>query len=168
MEHDGCAGNQLLILDLADAESSDQQIVAGLDRERDAVQHRRVLGVRERDVLEHDLAAAALNAAADPTCARNRVLDLVGPESLPMSEIVRRGARIRGTRPRIVPVPASALKTILRLTRRFVPVGLSPDVIDVMQTDVRHNPKPAAEALGIRLTPLDDTIRRSLEIAGAS
>ncbi len=122
----------------------------------------------EQPIDAHDLAAAALNAAADPTRARNQVLDLVGPESLPMSEIVRRGARIRGTRPRIVPVPASALKTILRLARRFAPAGLSPDVIDVMQTDVRRNPKPAAEALGIRLTPLDDTIRRSLEIAGAS
>jgi NADH dehydrogenase len=122
----------------------------------------------EQPIDAHDLAAGALNAAADPTRARDRVLDLVGPESLPMSEIVRRGARIRGTRPRVVPVPAGVLKIVLRLMRRLVPASLSPDVIDVMQTDVRLDPKPAAEVLGIRLTPLDDTIRRSLEIAGAS
>ena len=121
----------------------------------------------EQPIDARDLAAGALNAATGAPQARNCVLDLVGPESLPMHELVRRGARLRGARLRVVSLPPRPLKLLLALRSRFTRGGLSPDVIDVMQSEVRMDPEPAARALGIELSGLDDTIRRSLEDAGA-
>ncbi len=120
---------------------------------------------REQPIDARDLAAGALNAAMGAAQAQNRVLDLVGPESLPMRELVRRGARLRGARLRIVPLPTGPLKLLLALRSRFTRGGLSPGVIDVMQREVRMDPGPAVRALGIELSNLDDTIRRSLEDA---
>ena len=122
---------------------------------------------REQPIDARDLAAGALSAALGAPQARNCVLDLVGPESLPMRELVRRGARLRGARLRVVPLPTGPLKLLLALRNRFTRGGLSPGVIDVMQSDVSMDPRPAAHALGIKLSNLDDTIRRSLEDAGA-
>ncbi len=123
--------------------------------------------VCEQPIDALDLAEGALNAALGAPRARNCVLDLVGPESLPMRELVRRGAQLRGARPRVVPLPTAALKLLLRLRSRFRRGGLSPGVIDVMQSEVRMDPGHAAHALGIELSSLDDTIRRSLEDASA-
>ena len=120
----------------------------------------------EQPLDVRDLAAGALAAAVEIDRARDRVLDLVGPESVPMREILRRGARLRGARIRIVPLPVRPVKALLALIRRLAGAGLSPDVIDVMQTDVRLDPQPAARALGIELHELDDTIRYSLENVG--
>ncbi len=122
---------------------------------------------REQPIDARDLAAGALNAAMGAEQAQNRVLDLVGPESLPMRELVQRGAHLRGARLRVVPLPTGPLKLFLALRSRFMRGGLSPEVIDVMQSEVRMDPWPAARALGIELRSLDDTIRRSLEDASA-
>ena len=35
-------------------------------------------------------------------------------------------------------------------------------MLDVLEHDDRVDPKPAADALGIALTPLDETLRRAL------
>ncbi len=123
---------------------------------------------REQPVDARDLAEGALAAATDAARARGRVLELVGRESLPMREIVERGARLRGARVRIVSIPTSAVKGFLMLRKRFARGGLSPEVIDVMQTDVCCDPEPAAAALGIRLRSLDATIRRSLQVENAT
>lgn len=117
---------------------------------------------REQPVDARDLAEASLSAACRPDAARGRVLDLVGPESVSMRDLVRRAARLRGTRVRVVPLPAVLVKAVLAVRWLFARAGLSPAVIDVMQTDACCDPAPAERALGIRLRPLDATLRYSL------
>jgi hypothetical protein len=54
-----------------------------------------------------------------------------------------------------VPVPAARLA--LAVLRR------AGDALEVLTTDTRLDPAPAARALGLTLTSLDDMIRESLE-----
>ena len=122
----------------------------------------------EQPADARDVADAALNAALDPDCARGAVLDLVGPESLRRRELIARCARLRGRSPRVIPVPAAALRIVCGLRERWLGPGFSPDVLDVMLDDVRLDPAPAARALRLELHPLDDTLERTLELEAAA
>ena len=109
-----------------------------------------------------DLARAAI-AACDAGVAPDRTLDLVGPVAVPAREIVERAARMRGERIRIIAVPASPLRLALWVARHVTGHGFSPETLEVLTTDTRLDPRGAARACGIELTPLDRTIERSLE-----
>ena len=111
-----------------------------------------------------DLARGALAAAAEVDRARDCALELVGPEAASMRELIARGAALRGRRSRVLSVPRWLAATVLWLRSRVSRGGLTPTVLDVMMTDVSHDPKPAAVELGLELTPLEETLRASLEM----
>lgn len=111
-----------------------------------------------------DLARAALRAA-DPDTARNRVLEIAGPEALPDRELVERAARARGRELRIRSVPIWLMRALLKLRGLVSGPGFSVDVLDVISADTKIDPKPACDALGIELTSVDDMVKRSLEDA---
>jgi uncharacterized protein YbjT (DUF2867 family) len=108
-----------------------------------------------------DLARAAI-VACHPGVAENGSLELVGPVSLPDRAIVERAARLTGRRIRIISVPTPPVRLALSVLRRVAARGVSPDVLEVLTTDTRVDPGPAARALGIALTGLDDMIRHSV------
>jgi len=108
-----------------------------------------------------DLARAAV-VACDAGIAENCSLELVGPVSLPDRAIVERAARLTGRRIRIISVPTRPVRLGLSVLRRVAARGASPDVLEVLATDTRADPVPAARALGIALTGLDDMIRHSV------
>ena len=108
-----------------------------------------------------DLARAAI-AAAQPSVASNRTLDLVGPVSLPDRELVERAAGLLGRRVRVNSVPKGLLSFILAIRRRLWGPGFSPDVVDVITADTRLDSRPAASELGIHLTGIDEMIKKSL------
>ena len=111
-----------------------------------------------------DLARAAL-AAADPSVAMNRTLDLVGPLSLTERELVERAARSLGREVRIGSIPASPLSFFLGIRQRIFGPGFSPDVVEVITADTRLDPLPAAAELGIHLTGIDEMIKDSVSPA---
>jgi len=113
-----------------------------------------------------DLARGLLRAA-DPGVAPNATLDLVGPESLAYREIVERAARLCGRplRPGRLPVPIALLRLLLRVRERIAGPGFSADALDVILDDHALCPKPAVEALGLELTPLEETLRSMIERA---
>jgi uncharacterized protein YbjT (DUF2867 family) len=108
-----------------------------------------------------DLACAALRAA-DPPVAKNRLLDLVGPVSLPDREIVQRAASLSGRAVRIRSVPVTLAKIVLAISQSMGRTGLSPDVLEVITANTQQDPTPAATELGIQLTGLDEMLTRSL------
>jgi NADH dehydrogenase len=108
-----------------------------------------------------DLARAAV-AAAQPSVASNRILDLVGPVSLPERELVERAARALGHEVRVGSIPKGLLSFALSIRRRVSGTGFSVDVVDVITADTRLDPQPAASELGIRLTGIDEMIESSL------
>ena len=122
----------------------------------------------EQPADARDVADAALNAGLATDCACNATFDLVGPESLSRRDLVARAARLRGKAPVVVPLPAAVVRLACGLREKLLGPGFSPDVLDVILDDVRLDPRPAAAALGVALTPLDATLRRTLELEAAA
>jgi NADH dehydrogenase len=111
-----------------------------------------------------DLARAAL-AASTPDVARDLTLHLVGPTPVREYEILERIARHVGRSIRVKSMPVPLLRAILSLRRFFAPGGFSTEVLDVITADTKMDPVPAAHALGLQLTALDDMTREGLEPA---
>jgi NADH dehydrogenase len=114
----------------------------------------------EQPIDARDVVACIAAALARPQLA-GRVLDVAGPESLARRELVRRAASLLGNTPRFVPIPLALVRGFAALAER---ITASPPIttamLDVLEHDDRIDPKPACDALGILLTPLDDTLRR--------
>lgn len=115
----------------------------------------------QQPLFVDDLARAAI-AAAQPSIASNRTLDLVGPVSLTERELVERAARTLGHQVRIRSISKGLLSFVLSIRRRLAGPGFSADVVDVITADTRLDPQPAATELGIRLTGIDEMIEKSL------
>lgn len=117
----------------------------------------------EQPIDVRDVVAAIGSALARPELA-GRILDVAGPESLPRRELIRRAAKLAGNEPRFVPVPFAlvrGLATILERVTAAPPVTTA--MLDVLEHDDRVDAQAAARALGIPLTPLDETLARVLE-----
>jgi len=110
-----------------------------------------------------DLALATLRSALQAELARNRSLDLAGPERLPERELIQRAARLLGREARIRSIPIVPLRWLLALRTRLLGPGLSPDALEVIVADTHVDAMPAAKELGLSLSPLELTLRRSLE-----
>ena len=115
----------------------------------------------QQPLFVDDLARAAV-AATNPWVANNLVLDLVGPVSLPERELVERAARVLGRHIRIGSIPKCWFSLVLAIRQRLGKPGFSRDALDVITADTGLNPQPAASALGIELTGLDEMIKDSL------
>ena len=116
----------------------------------------------EQPIDARDVVAAIAAAIATPGLA-GRVLDVAGPESLPRRELVRRAAALAGRAPRFVAIPFALVRGVASLLER---ISANPPVttamLEVLEHDDRVDPKLASDALGITLTPLDETLRRVL------
>jgi len=115
----------------------------------------------QQPLLVDDLARAAL-AAARPSVASNRILDLVGPVSLPERELVERAARLLGHTVQVRSIPKAPLRLALTIRGCISRPGFSRDVVDVITADTRLDSQAAATTLGIQLTGLDEMIKKSL------
>lgn len=121
----------------------------------------------EQPIDAADVVEAIVAALARPELA-GRVLDLAGPESLPRRELVRRAAALAGAPgPAIVPIPLAAVRAFAALAERLAAnPPLTRAMLGVLEHDDRVDPGPACRALGLSLTPLDETLRRCLAGAG--
>jgi NADH dehydrogenase len=117
---------------------------------------------RQQPLAVDDVARAALRAC-DPGVATDRTLELVGPTPATARELVERAACLGARRVRIVSLPLWSARLALAIVRRAGGRGFSPDALEVLTTDTTVDPAPAARALGIALTPLDDMIRDSVQ-----
>jgi uncharacterized protein YbjT (DUF2867 family) len=120
----------------------------------------------EQPIDARDVADGVLAAALDPERARDLTLDLVGPESLPARELVRRAAGLRKRAPSVLSVPVAWVRTALAWKCKWSPTGLSPTVLEVLLADTRFDPEPAAKALGLEVRPLDEMLDETLRLEG--
>lgn len=116
----------------------------------------------EQPIDARDLRDAVLSAARDLE-AGDRVLDLAGPESLPHRALVVRAAAAMGRPPpRFVSVPLGVARLAVRaLERVLADPPVTEAMLGVLQHDDRVDPAPACAVLGLELTPLDRTLRRT-------
>jgi uncharacterized protein YbjT (DUF2867 family) len=117
--------------------------------------------VRTQPIYADDVVEAMLAAMARPGLD-DVALDLAGPESLPQRDFVARAARLQGRSPWVIPVPVALARGIAWLAERAL---ANPPVTRAMLGVLCHDDcvdGAAAKELGIRLTPLDEMLRRSL------
>jgi len=108
-----------------------------------------------------DLARAAI-VAAQPSVARNRTLDVVGPVSLTERELVERAARWLGRQVPISSIPKGLFSFVLGIRQRMFGPGFSADAVEVITANTNLDPRPATTELGIHLTGIDEMIKNSL------
>lgn len=116
----------------------------------------------EQPIDADDLRRAVLAAAAD-LGAGDRALDLAGPESLPhRALVVRTAAALGRLPPRILPIPWSIALALARVLERLLDdPPVTEAMLGVLRQDDRIDPSAACAVLGLALTPLDETLRRT-------
>jgi NADH dehydrogenase len=113
---------------------------------------------REQPIDTRDVVTALRLAAADRSDAR-AALDLAGPESLTHRELVARIARVLGKpAPAVVPLPAALAFGAAALLERLAEPPLTRAMLGVLEHDDEIDPRPAAQRLGLALTPLAETL----------
>lgn len=90
-------------------------------------------------------------------------IDLAGPESLSRAALVKRAATCVGSRPRCVSLPLAPALAVAWLAERLManPPVTAP-MLGVLDHDDCIDAASAAAKLGIRLTGLDDMLRRCI------
>ncbi|MCP5059885.1 MAG: NAD(P)H-binding protein [bacterium] len=120
---------------------------------------------REQPIDARDIVAAILLAANEHGSNRGG-LDLAGPESLTHRELVMRVAALLGRNPRIVPFPLAFLRGMALLFER---VSSTPPItramLGVLEHDDDIDPGAACSRLGLKLTPLADTLEHTFATA---
>lgn len=121
--------------------------------------------------LEQPIAARDVVAALCAGLARSgvddRVLELAGPESLPHRALLERAARSLGAEIRFRSLPLALARAGATLAERLLAEPpFTRAMLGVLQHDDQVDPLPAARALGIDLTPLDEALRECLAAPG--
>ena len=112
--------------------------------------------------LDADDLCAAILAVCRARPSVSSVHELVGPEPLTYRALVERAARTAGVPVSMGTTPIVLAKAGAWLRSRFKEGGVNPTVIDVITRDEVVERNADAE-LGITLTPLDVTLKKSLE-----
>jgi len=119
----------------------------------------------QQPLFVDDVARAAL-IACQPSVAKNRTLEFVGPVSLSEREMVERACRLLGREVRVSSVPKGLLRFVLTIRKLAGKRGFSVDALDVITADTRLDPVEASRELGFQLTGVDEMIKNSLGLSG--
>ena len=104
---------------------------------------------------------SAIVAALATDGSESSAIDLGGPEQLSHRALVLRAAELYGNRPMIVPIPALVVRGFTATLERLIgdpPVTTA--MLEILQHDDRIDQTEGCRRLGIRLTSLDETLRR--------
>jgi NADH dehydrogenase len=94
--------------------------------------------------------------------AKDKALELGGPERLTMDEVIRTVQRVIGKRRPLVHHPPALMK-LLSLPMQLLPEPpLSPTAVDFVVQRVEVDPRPAMEYFGFPFTRLEDGLRQYL------
>ena len=114
----------------------------------------------EQPIDTRDVTRGILTASADAS-EENHALDLAGPSSLTHRELVARVAKALGKPgPFVIPVPLALVEAFASIAERVsANPPLTRAMLGVLDHDDDIDSTGATRALGLDLTPLDDTLR---------
>jgi NADH dehydrogenase len=112
-------------------------------------------------VSVHDVARCIAEAARRED-AKDKTLDLGGPERLTMDEIIRTVQKVLGRRVPLLHHPAPLMKLLVRPMALLPEPILSPTAIDFILQEVDVDPRPAVEYFGFPFRRLEDGLREYL------
>ena len=104
-------------------------------------------------VLVDDIGKLVADALETPA-ARNATLEVGGPETLTMDEVIREALRISGRRRLILHAPVFLMKLATRPLTLLPSPPMTPDAIDFIVQSAPVDTGPLTAALPRRLTPL--------------
>ena len=114
----------------------------------------------EQPIDAEDVISAAI-VALSSSALSNVALDLAGPESLPRRALLQRCAALYDNEPSVLPLPVGVLRALAWVLEKALGnPPLTPAMLEILAQDDAIDASSASERLGIRLTPLDDTLRR--------
>jgi uncharacterized protein YbjT (DUF2867 family) len=94
---------------------------------------------------------------------RDETFDLAGPESLSRSNLTERAAAMLNRSPKILSLPLFFGMLVAGLAERLsTKPPITREMLQLLDHDDAIDPDPAAERLGLALTPLQDTLRRCI------
>lgn len=118
----------------------------------------------EQPIAAADVVAALCEGLRGPDLD-DRVLELAGPESLPHRALLERAAALLGADVRIRSLPRALAHAGAFLAEKLLAEPpITRAMLGVLQHHDRVDPLPAALALGIDLSPLDEALRECLGI----
>ena len=106
-------------------------------------------------VFIDDIARLAADSLVDDAAA-SQVLEVGGPETLSMREVIGRALRAAGIRRPIVPGPTPLIKLGLQPLRLLPEPPLTPDAVDFINQPATVDIGPLLARMPRRLTPLDE------------
>lgn len=109
----------------------------------------------------HDVAHAVADAARRED-AKDKALELGGPERLTMDEIIRTIQRVLGKRRPLLHHPGRLMKLLVLPMQLLPRPMLSPGAIDFILQAVDLDPRPAMEYFGFPFRKLEDGLREYL------
>lgn len=117
----------------------------------------RIQPISQADVL--DAIAWAICLAPKPI----RVMDLVGPETLTYSELLKRVSQRLGKKHRVFPIPKAAARLSARLIGSLVPsLGWNLSVFDVLFNEHLADPSEARATLPFSLTSVNEALDQAI------
>jgi len=96
--------------------------------------------------------------------AKDKALELGGPERLTMDEIIRTIQKVLGKRRPLLHHPVGLMKLLVRPMALLPEPILSPTAIDFIVQEVEIDPKPAMEYFGFPFRRLEDGLRDYLPL----
>jgi uncharacterized protein YbjT (DUF2867 family) len=114
-----------------------------------------------RPISVKDVARCVADAARRED-AKDKALDLGGPERLTMDEIIRTLQRVLGKRRPLLHHPAPLMKLLVKPMALLPNPPLSPDAVDFITQEVEIDPQPAMEYFGFTFRRLEDGLREYL------
>jgi NADH dehydrogenase len=105
-----------------------------------------------------DVARAVVEAARRED-ARDKALDLGGPDRLTMDDVIRAVQAVLGKRRPLLHHPPGLLKLLVLPMRLLPEPMLSPSAIDFLTQEVEIDPRPAFEYFGFPFRRLEDGLR---------
>jgi uncharacterized protein YbjT (DUF2867 family) len=86
--------------------------------------------------------------------ARDKVLEIGGPQRLTMDDVIRTVQEVLGRRRPLLHHPPGLMKVLVRPMALLPTPMLSPGAVDFITQTVEIDPRPAVEYLGFALRPL--------------
>ena len=108
-------------------------------------------------VFIDDVARLAADSLTDDAAAF-QVLEVGGPEALPLREIIGRALHAAGLKRPIVPGPAPLIKLAVQPLRLLPEPPLTPDAVDFINQPATVDLRPLLGRMPRRLTPLDEAL----------
>jgi NADH dehydrogenase len=112
-------------------------------------------------VFIDDVARLLADAIEDPA-ADGAVLEMGGPETLPMRDVVATAVEVAGLRRPILPGPTTLLKVAATPLTLLPSPPLTPDAIDFINQPATVDIRPLQERMPRRLTPLAEGLESYL------